>query len=123
MGGGEDAEPLEPLKLTQGAATPRLAAILAQTGAALFVIFLASHLFVRQLGHLGPVLGLPPQLLALFLSPIATELPETMNAIIWVRQGKHRLALCERLRRDDDPGDDPHIARAVLHALAARSRR
>jgi cation:H+ antiporter len=39
------------------------------------------------------VLGLPPQLLALFLSPIATELPETMNAIIWVRQGKHRLAL------------------------------
>ena len=33
------------------------------------------------------------QLLALLLSPIATELPETMNAIIWVRQGKYRLAL------------------------------
>jgi len=32
-------------------------------------------------------------LLALLLSPIATELPETLNAIIWVRQGKHRLAL------------------------------
>jgi cation:H+ antiporter len=30
---------------------------------------------------------------ALLLSPIATELPETMNAIIWIRQGKHRLAL------------------------------
>lgn len=29
----------------------------------------------------------------MLLSPIATELPETMNAIIWVRQGKHRLAL------------------------------
>jgi cation:H+ antiporter len=27
------------------------------------------------------------------LSPIATEMPETMNAIIWVRQGKERLAL------------------------------
>ena len=24
---------------------------------------------------------------------IATELPETLNAIIWVRQGKYRLAL------------------------------
>ena len=30
---------------------------------------------------------------ALLLSPIATELPEIMNAIIWVRQGKTQLAL------------------------------
>jgi cation:H+ antiporter len=49
--------------------------------------------FVFQLDALGPALGLKPQLLALLLSPVATELPETMNAIIWVRQGKHRLAL------------------------------
>jgi cation:H+ antiporter len=34
-----------------------------------------------------------PQLLALLLSPIATELPEILNAVIWVRQGKYRLAL------------------------------
>ena len=27
------------------------------------------------------------------LSPIANELPETVNAIIWVRQGKTQLAL------------------------------
>jgi cation:H+ antiporter len=32
-------------------------------------------------------------LVALLLSPVATELPETMNALIWVRQGKERLAL------------------------------
>jgi cation:H+ antiporter len=30
---------------------------------------------------------------ALLLSPIATELPETLNALIWVRQGKVTLAL------------------------------
>jgi cation:H+ antiporter len=30
---------------------------------------------------------------ALLLSPVATELPEIMNAIIWVRQGKTSLAL------------------------------
>jgi cation:H+ antiporter len=64
-----------------------------QTLLALGVIFLASRLFVQQLDVLGPVLGIKPQLLALLLSPIATELPETLNAIIWVRQGKHRLAL------------------------------
>ncbi|WP_227651544.1 hypothetical protein, partial [Klebsiella pneumoniae] len=50
-------------------------------------------MFVMQLGQLAPALGLRPQLLALLLSPVATELPETMNAIIWVRQGKYRLAL------------------------------
>jgi cation:H+ antiporter len=36
---------------------------------------------------------LRPQLVALLLSPIATEMPETMNAIIWVRQGKENMAL------------------------------
>jgi cation:H+ antiporter len=30
---------------------------------------------------------------ALLLSPIATEMPETMNAIIWVRQSRENMAL------------------------------
>ncbi|MCW2544083.1 MAG: putative calcium/sodium:proton antiporter, partial [Frankiales bacterium] len=32
-------------------------------------------------------------LTALLLAPVATELPEVMNALIWVRQGKTQLAL------------------------------
>jgi len=48
---------------------------------------------VHQLDVIGPILGLPAAVTALLLSPIATELPEIMNAIIWVRQGKTRLAL------------------------------
>ena len=75
------------------AATPATLAALGQTGLALLVIFAASHVFVGQLEVIGPALGLSPQLVALLLSPIATELPETMNAVIWVRQGKYRLAL------------------------------
>lgn len=91
---GEEEEELEPLILARKAVgEPPLALSLIQTLAALVVIFLASRLFVGQLDTLGPALGIKPQLLALLLSPIATELPETMNAIIWVRQGKHRLAL------------------------------
>ncbi|MDB5416833.1 MAG: putative Ca2+/Na+ antiporter [Phenylobacterium sp.] len=84
---------LEPLKIAPKRAEPSTVLALLQTGIALIVIFLASRVFVSQLDTLGPALGLKPQLLALLLSPIATELPETMNAIIWVRQGKHRLAL------------------------------
>jgi cation:H+ antiporter len=91
---GDVEEPdLEPLKIAPRRPEPSTALALLQTGIALVVIFAASRVFVSQLDVLGPALGLKPQLLALLLSPIATELPETMNAIIWVRQGKPRLAL------------------------------
>src|SRR5579859_274296 len=91
--GSLEEDELEPLKLTPQAAEPKTWVAVVQTLLALAVIFLASRYFVKQLDVLGPALGIKPQLLALLLSPIATELPETLNAIIWVRQGKHRLAL------------------------------
>ncbi len=91
-GDDEDAD-LEPLKLQPSAASPSTWAVIAQTLATLVVIFLASQLFVKQLDAIGPMIGLSGAVTALLLSPIATELPETMNAIIWVRQGKTRLAL------------------------------
>jgi cation:H+ antiporter len=87
------AEDLEPLKIRSREAEPVVGWALLQSGAALVLIFLASQLFVHQLEIIGPWLGLPPQLVALLLSPIATELPETMNAVIWVRQQKPDLAL------------------------------
>jgi cation:H+ antiporter len=90
----EEEEEIEPLIIMRKrAGEPSLGLSVLQTTIAMMVIFAASRMFVSQLDALGPALGLRPQLLALLLSPIATELPETMNAIIWVRQGKHRLAL------------------------------
>ncbi|NBF03426.1 sodium:calcium antiporter [Pseudomonas sp. Fl5BN2] len=89
----DEEQDIEPLKLSPRQATPSTSAAVLQTLTALLVIFAASHVFVGQLDALGPMLGIHPQLLALLLSPIATELPETLNAIIWVRQGKYRLAL------------------------------
>lgn len=83
---------LEPLKL-HPKGDPRLGWALLQTGLALSAIAIASKVFVGQLEAIGTWAGLSPQLVALLLSPVATELPETMNALIWVRQGKERLAL------------------------------
>lgn len=37
--------------------------------------------------------GLPAGLVALVLAPLATELPEKINSVIWVRDGKDTLAL------------------------------
>lgn len=84
---------LEPLKLQPRREIPSGWAILIQTMVTLAIIFVASQLFVAQLEWAGPALGLPAAVTALLLSPIATELPEVMNAIIWVRQGKTSLAL------------------------------
>jgi cation:H+ antiporter len=83
---------LEPLKL-HPRGDPGLLWPLLQTSLALIAIAIASKVFVGQLESIGIWAGLSPQLVALLLSPVATELPETMNAIIWVRQGKERLAL------------------------------
>jgi cation:H+ antiporter len=88
---GEDA--LEPLKIRPRDAEPTLFWVALQTLAALAVVAFASHVFVGQIEALGIAFGMSPHMAALLLSPIATELPETMNALIWVRQGKERLAL------------------------------
>ncbi|MDB5805995.1 MAG: sodium/calcium exchanger family protein [Betaproteobacteria bacterium] len=88
-----EEEELEPLKLRPGVAEPTLAWAALQAVAALAVIAYASHVFVAQLEAIGAALGWAPHIVALLLSPVATELPETMNALIWVRQGKERLAL------------------------------
>jgi cation:H+ antiporter len=89
---GEDVE-LEPLMLQRRRPNPAAWAIVTQSLVTLAVIFVASQLFVNQLEALAPALGLPATVTALLLSPVATELPEIMNAIIWVRQGKTSLAL------------------------------
>jgi cation:H+ antiporter len=92
---GEKAshEDLDPLKLQPRRTDPATWAVVLQTLATVAVIFGASRMFVAQLEWAGPALGLSPLVTALLLSPIATELPEVLNAIIWVRQGKTRLAL------------------------------
>ncbi|MCW2601237.1 MAG: sodium/calcium exchanger rane protein [Frankiales bacterium] len=94
-GTGEQAsaEGLEPLTFQKQRPVPTTFAVVAQTLVTLAVIFAASQLFVAQLDWAGPALGLPAVVVALLLSPVATELPEIMNAIIWVRQGKTPLAL------------------------------
>jgi cation:H+ antiporter len=88
-----EEEELEPLKFQPSALDPAMSRVLLQTVLALLVIAFASHTFVKQIEAIGVALQLSPHLVALVLSPVATELPETVNALIWVRQGKERLAL------------------------------
>jgi len=72
---------------------PRLRVVNVQVTAALALIVLGAILFVDAVGHIATQLGLDSVLLALVIAPIATELPEKANSVIWVRQGKDTLAM------------------------------
>lgn len=89
----EIAEELEPLKFSPKSSNPKKSLILVQTILSLIFIFIGSQMFVHNLGTLSISLGMAPHMVSLLLSPVATELPETLNALIWVRQGKENLAL------------------------------
>ena len=72
---------------------PRLRIIVAQVVGALALIVLGAQVFVGAVEHLSSSIGLDPRILALVIAPIATELPEKFNSVIWVRSGKDTLAM------------------------------
>ena len=52
-----------------------------------------SHIFVLQITYFSHVFSLNPLILSLFLAPVATELPEMFNSVIWTKSSKDTLAL------------------------------
>jgi cation:H+ antiporter len=73
--------------------SPPLLAVAAQVLASLGVIVAGAHFFVDAVEHAAEGLGLPAGLIALVLAPLATELPEKLNSVFWIRDGKDTLAL------------------------------
>jgi cation:H+ antiporter len=66
---------------------------LAQLVLALVLIVGGARLFVSGVEVLGDRFGVPHLVFALLLAPLATELPEKFNSVIWVRRNKDTLAL------------------------------
>jgi cation:H+ antiporter len=94
----EDLAPLRFRKLdrtghTIDPAVPRLRVVNLQVIAALGLIIIGAVFFVDAVEHLATTFGIDGALLALVIAPIATELPEKFNSVIWVRQGKDTLAM------------------------------
>jgi cation:H+ antiporter len=72
---------------------PRLRVVSLQVVVALAMTIGGAVVFVDAVSQLASSAGLDPTLLSLVIAPIATELPEKFNSLIWVRQGKDTLAL------------------------------
>jgi Ca2+/Na+ antiporter len=47
----------------------------------------AAELFVTSIEHLAHGLGADQLILTLVIAPLATELPEKVNSVAWIRQG------------------------------------
>jgi cation:H+ antiporter len=65
----------------------------AQFIGSLALIIGGAHVFVDELLALAEQLDASPLVLALLLAPLATELPEKANSVLWIRDGKDTLAL------------------------------
>ncbi len=74
-------------------AQPRLRIVSIQVLVALACIIGGAWGFVHSISDLSASFGLNGTLLALVIAPIATELPEKLNSVIWIRQGKDTLAM------------------------------
>ncbi len=72
---------------------PRTWTTAAQVVAGVGAILVGAMAFVDQIILFSEHAHLNPGVLSLILSPLATELPEKYNSVIWIRQKKDHLAL------------------------------
>ena len=89
-GHGTEAE--APMFLCRIGLPENLAVILLQLALALMLLVGGAKGFIHGVESASTILGISPLLLSLLIIPIATELPEKVNSILWIRRRKDTLA-------------------------------
>lgn len=69
-----------------------LSGIFVQLAGALVLLVFGAKGFIHGVEGASQIFGISALLLSLLIIPIATELPEKVNSILWVRRGKDTLA-------------------------------
>jgi len=72
---------------------PNMYSICAQLALALSCIIISANFFVQNVAEASTRLGVSSLILSLIITPIATELPEKFNSILWISKKKDTLAL------------------------------
>jgi len=78
--------------LTRLGLPQNLFVILLQLGLGLGLLVAGAKGFIHGVELAAPILGISALLLSLMIIPIATELPEKVNSILWIRKRKDTLA-------------------------------
>jgi len=90
---GDLGEDTKPLYFHRHPEMPHRYRIFLQIGVAIAGIVIGAAIFVREVETLSVTLGAAPLVVSLLITPIATELPEKFNSVLWIRQRKDTLAL------------------------------
>ncbi len=83
----------KPLYFHRHPVMPHRRRIFAQLLVALGGIIGGAYIFVDAVSEVSVALGASPLIVSLLITPVATELPEKFNSVIWIRQKKDTLAL------------------------------
>ncbi|MDA8427768.1 MAG: hypothetical protein M0T70_00755 [Geobacteraceae bacterium] len=98
-GGGEpeaheiEESEIDPCYFAPRSHDPHMAVIGFQVLSSLLLIVWGSYIFVEKVQIISVLMGISPFILAMIIAPIATELPEKFNSVIWINKGKDTLAI------------------------------
>jgi cation:H+ antiporter len=84
---------LDPLYFWKKDGVPPLPVLLIQIVTGIILIVAGATYFVGALDSLAASMMVPALILSLVITPVATELPEKVNSVIWVKGGKDTLAM------------------------------
>ena len=90
---GEVGQDCKPLYFHRHPVMPHRYRIFTQIGVSILGIIVGAEIFVHEVQALATTLGAAPLVVSLLITPIATELPEKFNSVLWIRQKKDTLAL------------------------------
>lgn len=89
---GHGTEAGKPMFLSRVGLPENMFVILLQLSLGLGLLVAGAKGFISGVDDLSKILGISALVLSLLIVPIATELPEKVNSILWIRQGKDTLA-------------------------------
>jgi cation:H+ antiporter len=89
---GHATEAGSPMLLTRLGLPQNLLFIVVQLALGLGMLVAGAKGFIHGVEAAAPIIGISALLLSLMIIPIATELPEKVNSILWVRKHKDTLA-------------------------------
>jgi cation:H+ antiporter len=89
---GHATEADEPMFFCRIGLPNNMVVIILQLAAGLGLLVFGAHGFILGVEQAAKLLGISALLLSLLIIPIATELPEKINSILWIRKHKDTLA-------------------------------
>jgi cation:H+ antiporter len=88
-----DGHDLDALMFAPKTESPTIGPVLLQTAVGLGLIIVFAHAFVHEIHTLADRFHLNALILSLIVIPIATELPEKFNSVVWLSKKKDTLAM------------------------------